>query len=232
MYFSTSTTGNSQAAKIVALSAKAFGVKLTEQEHAHVPFESVVAAISQAKDLPTDQVASELFRLDPARRRGSLAVGLAKIVEGFGSELQAMQFFRQVAGQRATLRFEGVGGQSHDVMQVRTLLTSHAADAYLHRQNSEHEGLLPVEREYVDLLKSVRRNLEIGVESGKLTPDIAQALAAEFEVAVARVPLPGMRDYVEPLHSITRDELYAENMERVRQRYAARPSPDAGPDLR
>lgn len=226
MYFSTSNSGNQHAAKVVALSAAAFGVKLTSDAYAHVPFESVAAAISHAKSVPVDQVARELFLLDPERRRKSLSVGLSQIVKGFGGEEQAMDFFRQVRDPVSTLRFEGVGGISESVLQVKNRLAALAADAYLARGGAVEGDLLPVEREFVDLLKAVRRELALGVERNVVAPDVAEAVAAGIEGAVKHMPLPGLADYVVPLHDMAREELFEEARERVRQRYAAKPSFD------
>ncbi|TKC90149.1 hypothetical protein FAZ69_08350 [Trinickia terrae] len=226
MYFSTSNSGNQQAAKIVALSAAAFGAELTKDRYAHVPFESVAAAISHAKAIPADQVARELFQLDPERRRKSLSVGLSQMVKAFGNEEQAMAFFRQVREPVATLRFEGVGGISESALQVKNRLAALASDAYLTRQGAAHDGLLPIEREYVDLLKSVRRELTVGVERDVVPPDAAEGIAAGIEGAVRHIPLPGMAEYVAPLHDVAREELFEEARERVRQRYAAKPSFD------
>ncbi|ARL04284.1 hypothetical protein [Burkholderia pseudomallei] len=230
MYFSTSTSGNQRAAKIVAVTAREFGLTLSTPEYAHIPFESVTAAIARAKDAPPDQVARDLLLLDPERRRQSLRVGSAEIVKGFGSEAQTMEFFRQAADVRAVLRFDGVGGVSEDIAQVKNRLAAMASDAYLQRQSSDKDGFLPVEREYVDLMKSVRRNLEFAVEGSTVPPDVAEEIVASMESAVARVPLSGMGEYVQPLHEVAREELFAEAVERVRKRYAVAPAAD-GPDL-
>jgi hypothetical protein len=226
MYFSTSNSGNQQASKIVALSAAAFGVELTKGKYAHVPFESVTAAISLAKAIPTDQVAKELFQLEPDHRKKSLSVGLSQIVKAFGNENQTMAFFRQVSEPASTLRFEGVGGISESQLQVRNRLAAMASDAYLNRQAApatKADALLPAEREYVDLLKSVRRELTLAVERDTVPPDVAEAIAAGFERSVTNIPLPGMTEYVAPLHDVAREELFEEARARVRQRYAAKP---------
>jgi len=230
MYFSTSMSGNPKAAKIVAVAAEAFGLTLTTPDYAHVPFESAVAAIANGKGMAPEQVVSELIRLEPTHRRKSLDVGSAEIVKGFGSEAQTMAFFRQASNVRSVLRFDGVGGISDDVHTVRNNLTSLAAAAYLQRQQSEAGTLLPIEREYVDLLKSVRLSMEESVTRGTLPPDAALEIVSSIENAVQRVPLPGMSEYVGPLHSIIGDELYAEALERVQRRYAVAPSND-GPEL-
>jgi hypothetical protein len=226
MYFSTSNSGNQQASKTVALSAAAFGVELTKERYAHVPFESVTAAISLAKSVPPDQVAKELFQIDPERRQKSLSVGLSQIVKAFGNEDQTMAFFRQVREPAATLRFEGVGGISESPLQVKNRLAALASDAFLTRLGTPgaKPGVhLPIELEYVDLLKSVRRELTLGVERDVVSPDVAEAIAAGVEGAVKSIPLPGMAEYITPLHDVARAELFEEARARVRQRYAAKP---------
>lgn len=230
MYFSTSQSGNKHAAKIVATTAKEFGLTLATPEYAHVPFEAVVAAISKAKSLPPERIATELMALAPEQRKGALIVGSAELVKGFGSEAQTMEFFRSVADPRATVRFEGVGGISDDLRTVKNRLASVAADAYLQRQVGDADGLLPVEREYVDLMKSVRRTLELAVENNSIAPGVAEALVKEVQDAVARVSLDDMSRYVAPLHEIATEELYDEALERVRKRYAVAPSND-GPGM-
>jgi len=230
MYFSTTHGGNQQAAKIVALSAKAFGVKLSAPALAHVPFESVVAAIAKAKGISPDQVVKEVTQLERPNREKALSVGMAEIVKGFGGENNAMDFFRQILDPRNTIRFESVGGVSHDLRSVKNQLQVAAADAYLVRQASEADGILPAEREYIELMKSVRRNLEIAVEEGSVAPDVGEKMVSDIESAVARVSLPSMGVYVKPLHDAARLELFDEALERVRRRYASVPSQD-GPEL-
>ncbi|ABO60299.1 hypothetical protein LA345_37370 (plasmid) [Burkholderia vietnamiensis] len=230
MYFSTSQTGNQNVAPLVNLSLREFGAHLIDDAYAHVPFESVVAAIAKAKPIAPELAARELVAHAPDYRAKAFRVGVEEIVRAFGNDERAMQFYRSVASERSQLRFESIGGVSDDLVTVKTRLAAHAANAYWARQHDGSAGLIPAEREYVDLMKSVRQSLEASLTKGKVSADLAETAIAEIEAASVSAGFFGMEEVIRPLQETARDEIYTEHMERVLQRYTNAPGAD-GPAL-
>ncbi|MBN3729518.1 hypothetical protein [Burkholderia sp. Tr-20390] len=230
MYFSTSQTGNESVAPLVNLSPREFGAHLIDAAYAHVPFESVVAAIAKAKPIAPELAARELVGHAPEYRAKAFRVGVEEIVRAFGNDERAMQFYRSVASERGQLRFESIGGVSDDLATVKNRLAAHAANAYWARQNDSSVGLIRAEREYVDLMKSVRQSLEASLSKGKVSADLAETAVSEVEAASVAVGFFGMDEVIRPLQEVAREEIYQEHAERVLQRYTNTPGAD-GPAL-
>ncbi len=233
MYFSISQSSNSRVERteqLAALPARQFGANLIDPTFAHIPFESCVAAVSHAKSLAPELVAREIVGHDAAYRAKAFRVGAEEALRSLGGEEKAMQFFANAVSERNTLRFESVGGISDDVNAVKNRLASSSMDAYFARQMASTAGVLPEERDYIDLLKVVRSNLETGIERGKVSPSVAEEVVREFELASLNGGMLGMREIIRPLQEIAREELFEEQRKRVMQRYSAAPSND-GPAL-
>ncbi|CAE6793343.1 hypothetical protein R70006_04952 [Paraburkholderia domus] len=219
MYFSTSQSGNRKLADLVAEPARQFGAHLVDEEFAHIPFESVVAAIAGKSRMVPELAARELVGHESDYRAKAFRVGVEEVMRSFGGEDKAMRFYRQAASEGPSLRFESTGGVKDDVASVRNRLAASAANAYWAREKDESRGLIVPEREYVDLLKSVRQALETAVSAGKVSPDVAEQVVADLEAASVNTGLFGMKEMIRPLQDLAREELYDEQVRRVMERY-------------
>ena len=229
MYFSISQGADArvrQAEQLLSLPARKFEAALISPSYAHIPFESSVAKIAPAKGLAPELVARELLSHDPEFREKAFRVGADEIYFSLGNERAMKQFFGHAVSPARMLRFESVGGISDDIAAVKNRVNCSAMTAYWERQAAPATGVMPAEREYIDLLKAVRSKLEAAVNKGFVAAESAADIARDIEVSSINQDLLNMPDFIRPLQEVARDELFEEQRARLMERYSAAPSSD------
>ncbi|WP_199033043.1 hypothetical protein, partial [Ralstonia sp. ASV6] len=224
MYFSISQSADARvhkAEQLLSLPAREFETALmSSREHAHIPFESSVAKIATAKAMAPEIVARNILATPEFAER-AMRVGADEIYFSFGTEKSMKQFFGGALSSRHLLRFESVGGVSDDVSAVKNRVACSAMTAYWERLESNVPGVMPAERDYVDLLKDVRSKLEAAMASGFLSAADASDVARDIELASITPGLMHMTDFIQPLQEMARDELFEEQRARLMERYSA-----------
>jgi hypothetical protein len=226
MYFTTSQTGNDRLGALIGNSARIFGASLILEENAHVPFESVVVAMSQKGGIPAELAARQVFEHDPHYRALAFRIGVEEVTRSYGGDEKLIRAYRNTVSEASKLRFESAGGVQDDLASVKNRLAAMAVGAYWARQKDDSVGVIPEERQFVDLLKSLRRSVEGSIGNGQLSPDLGEKVVAEVEAASTASALFGLTEVIEPLVETARDELYAEHEARVMARYSSSVSHD------
>ena len=182
MYFTIGEIKHNRAAQLAVITAGEFGERVLAGEEPHVSFEAALCVLSQRMKTDTALIAAQLINQDPDKKQTALKVGYEGIRQVFGNDEAVMAFFRQVTTPRAEIRFESVGGVRDDIHAARNRSAVLAAKAAVERWRApEHEGVLPAEREYMDYLKSVRRTLEMALESKQINATVAEGIMIEIE---------------------------------------------------
>lgn len=234
MYFTTSHIRSDKAAQLAVITAHELGERVILGQEAHVAFETVVLTVKNQLKRDPRLVAAQLLEQAEGKVRSALKIGLEEIVKMFDGEEKAMGFFRQVTTPRNALRFDSIGGVSEDIHLAKNRAAMMASKASIERfHNPDHDGLLPTEREYVDFMKSMRRSLDAAVERNQIKADLAAGLMTEVEETCTKDPRKAITNKILGLQILATEELFAENRERVIQRYAAvyakdGPAKDAG----
>ncbi|MDM8356545.1 hypothetical protein [Pandoraea communis] len=227
MYYSLSQSNTQSNDALLGLAPREFVAHLVDEPLVHIPFESVVVAITREKPMVPEVAAREIVAHDAGYRSKALRVGADVLMKSLGGEEPAMRFFRSVLSERSALRFESYAeGVTDNVVALKNRVAAAAAMCYDERQEASQPGLLPIERNYVDLMKSIRLCLERGVEEHVVTPELAQDVMIEVEGAALGVGFDGMKEVIGPLHEMAANELFETRMAALRERYTTAPSPE------
>jgi hypothetical protein len=233
MYFSISDVKNNRSAQLAAMVASDLGECMISGEQGNVAFESAIASMSAKTNVDPVVCAAQLLNQDRDFRKKAIRVGLREMEASLGGASNMAAFFKQASNPRASIRFQSVGGVRDDINTAKNRAAALSMSAVIQRRNDPNAvNMLPVEREYVEYMKSVTRTLNEAVEMGTVDVDSAHSLRGEIEVAGYLDKLPESKTQIVMLQADASTEYFKEERARVIAKYknvAAKdntPSPD------
>lgn len=230
MYFSLSEVKNDRAAQLALMTANELGERMMVGEQANVAFESAIASMSRRTGLSDIKtIAAQLLAQDDLHRKTAIRIGMGEIVNALGGEINASNFFKQVALPRAQIRFESVGGVRDDLMAAKgraSLLAIRAG--FARKLDPDLLEMHAAEAEYVEFVKSVYRTLEASAVDPKVALDVANEING---AALADIPHE-LKGGISDLQQRAIADINLEARERVMARYRDyKPAPSADPSV-
>jgi hypothetical protein len=232
-YFSLSES-KSAVDKMAVLSADQLKDEMHSKAFLPVTFEATCIAISKQTKLPMPAVPSALFKEPLAVRKAALGLGVSTIVENFHNENSlALAFFAQNRTAQSHFRFESVGGVKDSLPTVKSRVSLLADLAFISREKQpEQAGPTHDERQFIDLVKSIKRSLNTAVVEKRMPLAMAKEFSVQIVDAAVQDQKGPFKGFVNGLITIANDEIAQAERQKLIEKFRApaKPSNTASPE--